>query len=212
MTPRTMIGAGTVYSDKDTVKSVQRQLHALSVATGNAGFDPYSDKSKDDGLLSAATANAIIAFNFVYGWADDGPNITAGTLEALKRPDVKDPAGYAKQAAEAAAQATTPAEVQAAAAQTAKVAAGAPPEVKQEAQAAQKEAMAAKTPAQVVKARERVQRAAEGVKDAGGSNLLTRELFSGVRVWHLGVTLGGLAAVGVLTLLFGRRRGKDAGR
>lgn len=41
------------------------------------------------GVNGPATKKAVKRFNEVYGWPDDGEAITAGTLVALDRPDVK---------------------------------------------------------------------------------------------------------------------------
>lgn len=86
-----------VFTDKATVKRVQEKLHALAAATKNRAFDPYEGKYRDDGVLGSRTKAAVVAFNAAYGWPTDGPNITAGTLTALERPDVKNPSLYAAQ-------------------------------------------------------------------------------------------------------------------
>jgi len=80
------------YTDKATVRRVQQQLHALALATGKSVFDPYHDQYKDDGVMGSRTKTALAAFNSAYGWSTDGSTITDGTLEALKRPDVINPA------------------------------------------------------------------------------------------------------------------------
>lgn len=86
-----MIGADVIYTDKPTVTSVQQKLKALAAATGNLSFDP----GVVDGKAGPRTNAAVSAFNTAYGWPSDGSTITAGTLEAFKRPDVVDPKGYA---------------------------------------------------------------------------------------------------------------------
>jgi len=178
---------GKVYTDKATVQMVQRQLHGLALATGNKDFDPYSDGYKDDGVLGSRTQLSVMAFNQKYGWSSDGKNITDGTLEALKRPDVVDPKGYAaKQAAYDAASATTAQDVQAAAA---KVAAVAPPAVKAQAHAAAAAAQQATTPAQVASAKQSLMAAAGQIqRDDEGPN-------EGMRT--AGILFAGAAAIGL---------------
>ena len=78
-----VVGADTL-TDKGTVTIVQRQLRALSRGVGDGALDP----GVSDGIIGPKTRAAVKAFNEKYGWPSDGMNITAGTLEALKRPDV----------------------------------------------------------------------------------------------------------------------------
>lgn len=142
-----------IYTDHATVWTVQEQLHALSVATSNAAFDP----GKIDGAVGPHTNTAVAAFNKAYGWPTDGGNITAGTLEALKRPDVVNPKA-AQSASAAADSASTPAEVQAAAAKLTAVANS--PTTTALIHAAQQAAQVARTPAEVEAAKAQVKNAA----------------------------------------------------
>ena len=71
-------------TDKATVKSVQAQLKMLAVGAGNPALDPGSV----NGVLDSRTKSAVASFNRTYGWPEDGAAITAGTMEALQRPDV----------------------------------------------------------------------------------------------------------------------------
>lgn len=160
--PRDTIGVDKVYTDKKTVRDVQRKLHALAKATGNADFDPYGDGYKDDGVLGARTKLALVAFNSAFGWPADNNTITDGTLAALKRPDVVNPKGFAaQQVADQATQAQTPQQVQDAAA---KLVAVAPAGAQDKALDAQRAAMAATTPAEVQAAKDKLRVAAEQAK------------------------------------------------
>lgn len=188
---RIVIGADKVYTDKSTVAAVQRKLHALALATGNSDFDPYSDGYKDDGVLGSRTQLSLIAFNQAFGWPSDNNTITDGTLEALKRPDVVDPKGYAaRQAAYAAGQAQTVEQVQDAAA---KLVALAPPAARAKAQQAVDMAMSATTPAEVEQAKGHLKEASELVKtsrvDVSGS---------GVEWGPLLLAAGGILGLGVV--------------
>lgn len=170
---RVVIGADKVYTDKSTVKNVQRKLHAFSLAVGNSVFDPYGDGYQDDGVIGWRTQAALVEFNKAFGWPTDGGTITDGTLEALKRPDVVDPKGYAaKQAAYDAGKAQTVEQVQDAAA---KLVALGPPAVQAHAQQAAAIAAAATTPEQVQEARNHLREASELVKtskvDTSGSSV-----------------------------------------
>ncbi len=169
------------------MKSVQKQLYALSVATSTPSLDPGTI----DGKVGPHTNAAVAVFNTKYGWPTDGSKITAGTLDALKRPDVVDPAGYAaQQAALDAAAATTPAQVQAAAA---KLSASVTPEIQAAATAAHAMALAATTPAQVQAAKAQVQAVAAQQVKAGASDTPwgTIALLGGLSV----VILGGLVVL-----------------
>jgi hypothetical protein len=203
---RYVIGASgdKVYTDKATVKKVQRQLHALALATGNKDFDPYSDGYKDDGVLGTRTQLSVMAFNQAYGWPSDNQNITDGTLDALQRPDVVDPKGYAaKQAAFDAVAATTPQEVHAAAA---KVAAVAPPAAKPQALAIQAAAAQATTQDQLDVAKQallafagKVQPPDTGFEDKSGPPIEWAPILFG------GAVILGLGAIGY-ELVMGKPR------
>lgn len=185
------VGADAV-TDKAQVKKAQQQLHALALAVGNPTLDPYSAKTKDDGVIGPDTRRAVTEFNKLYGWPDDGATITAGTLEALKRPDVVNAAAAKAEAAKAAAAAaTTAAQVQIAATQTTAAAASAPPEVQAQAAAAQAKAAQAKTPAEVAAAKVEVQAAAAAAASAAQPSFLTQKL-GPLPVWGWGLGVGAL--------------------
>ena len=82
------VGGDAPITDQKTVVDVQRKLHSLAIVQKDAALGPYKDKYRDDGVLGTRTKQAVAAFNARFGWPDDGENITAGTLEALKRSDI----------------------------------------------------------------------------------------------------------------------------
>lgn len=78
-------GPMRVFTDKDTVKIAQRELHSLSQRFKDPRLDPYTDKGKDDGILGPATRSALQRFNTMYrGEPKDDVYLTEGTLAALK--------------------------------------------------------------------------------------------------------------------------------
>lgn len=179
-----LIGAtgDKIYTDSSTVKSVQQQLYKLSVATSTPTLDPGTI----DGLTGPHTSAAVAVFNTKYGWPTDGGNITAGTLEALKRPDVVDPAGYAAQQASLAGDAArTPADLQAA---TVKLMAAVSPDNQADAQAAHALALTATTPAQMQAAKDKMKAVAEKQASANDTPWGTIALLGGLSI----IALGGL--------------------
>lgn len=199
-----VIGDDNLNNDKTTVKRVQQQLHALSVSLKNPDFETYTTSYKDDGVMGAMTKHAVNAFNVAFGWPTDGPNITAGTIDALKRVNDMGPAAAQAHLVEQnAVQATTAPQVQAVAAQVTQAAAAsstAPPDVKAAAQAAQAKAMAAVTPQQVDAAKQDLERVAKKLKDATPEPSFFKRQVAGLPVWGWGA-----GAVGLTGLVFGVR-------
>lgn len=219
--PLDILGATTVIDP--VVERVQRVLVTLAAkdpafkALAEATAPPHTNAW---GVLGPTTKKALAVFNKMYGW-DDGPILSAGTLAALDRPDVKDPnrapdASAADQASAvatlsqtAAATATTPAQVQAAAVQLTAAVKTAPPEVQAAVAAAQNAAAVAVTPAQVETAKTQIAQAAERVRAAGEekfNNPLVRE-YGGVPLYGwLGLGAGGVTLAALLVkFLFGQR-------
>lgn len=181
-----LVGADKVYTDSATVTQVQAQLHALSLNSHNPSLDP----GKIDGKIGPNTNAAVAAFNVAYGWPTDGSSITDGTLVALKRPDVIDPAGYAAQQAAASADAaSTPTQVQSAAAQLSLLTGISSPAIQSAIASAQNAAITAKTPAEVADAKVKIKAAAH---QAQGSSLAPTLAIVGA---------GALALTGIIVMV-----------
>lgn len=162
--------AGADYTDPKTVAAVQLALVRLGYDCGTSG--PNHDGI--DGMFGPKTKTAIKKMQGDLGMAQTG-KIDEGVISALKvTPGVLPPgvslqdraalqAQVALDAANQAADATTPAQVQQAAQAAVDASPPLPPEIRQQAMDALKKAKAAKTPADVKIAAAAVQKAAEDV-------------------------------------------------
>jgi len=195
---------GDEITDKKTVASVQRQLHALAQATGNSDFDPYHDKYRDDGVIGSHTRDAVAAFNKAYGWPDDGDKITSGTLKALTRPDVvsanRAAASHSEEDANTAARVKTEAAQSKAEAEVLKAKAA---------------AQSASTPEEKKVAEARLEKAQDKLDAAKADvqstkSFLQRETFGGLKMWQVFLGAGGVLAVGVAGFLM--LRGRSSGQ
>lgn len=203
-----MLGAvPAAYTDKSTVERVQRFILALPKEKQLPEAQPLAKavltQANAFGVNGPTTKVAVKAFNIAYGFPDDGEIITAGTLEAMTRPDLKPGAGVMAEASQAAANIAkaplqTPAQVQeakkATAAVVAKVAESAPPEMQSSIAEVQALVEQATTPDEVRAAAKKAQGVAE--QSGGVMSFLTQE-YAHVPVW-----LWGVAGTGFLAMLW----------
>jgi peptidoglycan hydrolase-like protein with peptidoglycan-binding domain len=212
------------YTDKATIKAVQKKLASIGYFHGvvdgkfgpvtNAAIVNFSGRNgpPDDALLLKLFSGQ----NGPADWellkrlgltAPAAPMTFEPMVITLPKPGAVPISDAAKVMLAAAdkqvEQATTPAQVQAAAAQVAVVAASAPPEVKAQVAAAQQAAAAATTPAQVEAAKEQVQTAIDKVEMSTSPHFWKREAFAGIPVWKVAAGAGGtLAILGLAFLAF----------
>lgn len=195
-TTPTIFGAASAdkaYTDKSTVKKVQKQLHALSVATKNPALDPYHGKYADDGVLGSGTKTAIAAFNTKYAYPTDGGNITDAMISILYNQQLTDAAkGGADAIAKLADSQAETAQVQAAAAE--ERLASAPPAA---VPAAQQQVAIAQN---LVKVAQEQQVMAKEITASVNPNFFTKEIASGVPMW-MGLAAATIVAGGIALLL-----------
>ena len=151
-----VVGADAL-TDRATVERVQRAIVALPLSKQLPEFQPMIQalavQKGGYGTFGPTTKKAVASFNRAYGWPDDGDKITAGTLEALGRADLKpgyaDPKDVADKAAAVASANDAAAKAQAAA-DAAKALASQSPDAAAAATAASRAADATKAAAAAV--------------------------------------------------------------
>lgn len=84
------VGSDSI-SDKATVQRVQGVIMKLAALDPvfRALQETINSQTNAFGVYGPVTKKAVKRFNEIYGWPDDGEAITAGTLAALDRHDVK---------------------------------------------------------------------------------------------------------------------------
>jgi peptidoglycan hydrolase-like protein with peptidoglycan-binding domain len=218
------MSSGQVYTDKATITAVQKKLASIGYFNGvvDGKFGPVTEAalfnfSGQHGPPDGAVITKLFdGRNGPADWAllkrlglvaPAAPMTFEPMVITLPKPGavpISDAAKAMLAAAEKQAdQASTPAQVQAAAAQVATVATNVPPEVKAQVAAAQQAAATATTPAQVEAAKEQVQSAIDKVEMATSPHFWKREAFAGIPVWKVAAGAGGtLALFGLAFLAF----------
>jgi len=211
-----ILGAGDVYTDKETITAVQKKLAAIGyfrkTVDGVYGPDTEAALFLFSGQHGPPNGAVIIKlFSGQNGPADPallkrlGLSPSSGALPPLIPPPSQATIDAAVAAAKQADQAQTAPQAQAAATQmtVAASAPNVPPEVKAQAVQVQKEAAQAVTPAQIEAVKDKLQSVAEAIRSANKPGMAT---------WKIAAIAGGSAVgVGLLVWLITSLSHRSAG-